>query len=143
MTLPDTFWQKVSIRFGEAGCWRWGNAKTVTGYGQFWLGNKLWLTHRLVYTAMRGEIPPGLTIDHVCQQKDCVNPEHMELVTRGENSVRGGGLAVANERQRQKTHCKHGHEFTPENTKRWGTRRQCRTCHRALKQRLRQEAKYG
>lgn len=89
--------------------------------------------HRVVYEALVGPIPDGMVIDHLCRQPSCVNPAHLEPVTRRENVLRGLTLPAANAR---KTHCKHGHEFTPENTYLFPTgTRGCRTCARAAKQR--------
>lgn len=65
--------------------------------------------HREMYIALVGEIPEGLVLDHLCRNRSCINPDHLEPVTDGENIRRGisaNGL---------KTHCKHGHEFTPDN----------------------------
>lgn len=66
-----------------------------------------------------------MTLDHLCRNRLCVNPEHLEVVSRGENVLRGVGVTAENKR---KTHCAHGHEFTTENTYRYGNKRHCRTC---------------
>lgn len=83
--------------------------------------------HRFSYIIHKGEIPPKLVIDHLCRNTLCVNPDHLEAVTHKENLLRGIGPTSINAK---KTHCIHGHEYTPQNTdyKPNGTRR-CKTCH--------------
>lgn len=104
------------------------------GYGRISIGDQSWRVHRAMWELVNGPIPDGLTIDHLCRVKSCVNTEHMELVTGSENSKRmwvaNGGRPRPGE---SATHCKHGHEFTPENTRiRPGNgRRACRACERA------------
>lgn len=94
-------------------CW---NSKTVSanGYGTvFWLNGGHMLPHRAAYILAVGEIPAGHEIDHLCRNRRCCNPLHLEAVTRGENLRRGDTFAARKSRQ---THCKRGHRFTPENT---------------------------
>jgi hypothetical protein len=116
------------------GCWRFTGAHNREGYGMVNEGGKsgrMKLVHRVVYEAMVGPIPEGHVLDHVyerCQFRDCCNPEHCEPVTNEENARRmwaaGRGVGdtraairVRVARQRALTHCKRGHEFTPENTR--------------------------
>jgi hypothetical protein len=135
----ERFWRFVEKL--DNGCWAWKGAKSSSGYGKFWSGTREMVAHRFGYELLVGEIPPGLDLDHLCRVRDCVNPDHLEPVTRQENLRRGnvGGYrdspASAPSLNRAKTHCKYGHEFTPENTyvnttKRGTEHRQCRTCHR-------------
>lgn len=126
------FWGKVD----KAGaCWEWTGTKSPNGYGTFKIRNTDPLyAHRISYEAIVGPIPDGLHIDHLCRNRGCVNPAHMEPVTSKVNNLRGESIAAKNAR---KTHCHRGHEFTPENT--WlrvgkrGPCRECRTCARAAK----------
>ena len=85
----------------ETGCWEWQISKTPNGYASINIDGKNTMAHRVSYEAFVGPIPNGLTIDHLCRVRHCLNPEHMEPVTRGENSRRAGGLQVAWERRRK------------------------------------------
>lgn len=119
----ERFWAKVDV--GD--CWLWTGIHS-RGYGRFsWDGHNYahrWIWHRLV-----GELPEGMTIDHLCKVRSCVNPDHMEPVPLLENLRRGVAPPRLNA---LKTQCKHGHEFSPENTY-WyadGRKRSCRVCAR-------------
>lgn len=85
------------------------------------------LAHRYAWITLVGEIPAGLHIDHLCRNKVCVNPDHLEPVTPRVNVLRGYSMVAANARA---THCTHGHEFTPENTRLKHGDRICRQCRR-------------
>jgi hypothetical protein len=82
----DRFWSKVEIH-GE--CWVWVGALNDDGYGVIWDGNRLVYAHRLMYRWTLGEPPEGLTLDHLCRVRACVNPIHLEAVTNRENIRRG------------------------------------------------------
>jgi hypothetical protein len=112
------------------GCWNWTGHVDAAGYGH--TGGKAGLAHRALYECFAGPIPDGLTIDHLCRNRRCVNPGHLEAVSMRENVLRGDTLAA---RKAQQTHCVHDHEFTAENTyvKPNGTR-DCRACKRARDQ---------
>jgi hypothetical protein len=106
-------------------CWLWDASRNGKGYGTTWRKPKY--AHRLVYEALVGPIPEGLTIDHLCNNPGCVNPEHMEPVTALENYRRGPWSSP------NRTHCPRGHEYDEANTKRIPSRpnaRYCRECHR-------------
>lgn len=117
------FFEKVNK---TGGCWFWLELKNQSGYGLFTLNQKNILAHRFSYSLVNGPIPAGLTIDHLCRVRHCVNPSHLEAVTHLVNTLRGDGFGARNAR---KTHCVRGHEFSNENT--YVTpqgRRHCRTC---------------
>lgn len=123
------FWARV--RVDESGCWIYTGALMPTGYGH---SSRNGYAHREAYEAVNGQIAPGLTIDHLCRVRKCVNPAHLEAVTQRENTLRSP-IAVAAINAR-KTHCKRGHEFTPENTytPRSGARI-CRACRKDYQRR--------
>lgn len=136
------FWSRVNKTPG--GCWEWLGSLSRDGYGVLWLKQAKqvgFAAHRIGWTLSRGPIPVGATVDHLCRNPKCVNPDHLEITTNKENILRGASPTAINAK---KTHCKHGHEFTPENTRFWQHEkhlsRQCRTCgierNRARRQRL-------
>lgn len=81
----------------ETGCWEWSLAISDTGYGAAWNGDKLEPAHRMVYRTIKGEIPEGHDLDHLCRNRKCVNPDHLEPVTRQENAHRGQGTKLSKE----------------------------------------------
>lgn len=105
-------------------CWLWTSNKRG-GYGLFKIGTRQASAHRWFYEQIVAPIALGLTIDHLCRVRNCVNPDHLEPVSNKENSLRGVGACAQNAR---KTHCKRGHEFTSENTYIRNNQRTCRTC---------------
>lgn len=107
-------------------CWNWAGS-TNKGYSRFNNGNKTVDGHRWSYERFRGSIPEGLQVDHLCRNRKCVNPYHMELVTSRENTLRGENQAAKRAAQ---THCLRGHEFTPANTSMTKhNQRRCLACH--------------
>ena len=120
--------EKVRSVVGDPeSCWLWPKYLKPNGYGFLRVAGKNKYVHRISYEMFVGPIPEDMTIDHLCKVRHCVNPAHMEVVTRGENALRGDSPMAKNAR---KTHCKHGHEFTPENTILVKLGRQCRSCSR-------------
>ena len=107
-------------------CWTWKAAKQPNGYGRFHDGDRVWPAHRWMFVRCGRVIIPGQELDHLCRNRACVNPFHLESVSRRENVMRGENFMAQKAKQ---THCIHGHEYTPENTYR-GVRgtRQCREC---------------
>lgn len=127
--VQDRFWSKVDKR-GPDECWLWTGSLNTPGYAALGVEGKTYNSaHRLAYEWLVGPIPEGMHLDHLCRNRSCVNPAHLEPVTCRENILRGTNPPAQQARQ---THCKRGHEFTPENTYRAPSdnRRHCRTCQR-------------
>lgn len=113
-------------------CWEWDVPHPKSGYGTIWDSDlqKNVLAHRWAYTHMVGPIAPDKEIDHLCRNRRCVNPAHLEPVTGRENTRRGFWGT--------RTECSHGHPFTPENTGRNKKgQRFCRSCKRISDRRSR------
>lgn len=144
MTLRDRFWAKVNLT-GE--CWLWTGAVTTQGYGQIWDGaiTGRHQVHRLSYQWVKGSIPVGLDLDHLCHNADlscpggpqcvhrrCVNPEHLEPATRKRNCERGRTGAYLKARQQ----CPQGHPYDDSNTLHLPRgRRGCRACMKGISKR--------
>lgn len=117
------FWSRVDK---TEGCWNWTGCIASRGYGDYEVRGQRFLAHRIAYTAIAGEIPSGLVIDHLCRNRRCVNPAHMEPVTNKENILRGVSPTSINAR---KVFCPQGHLLSTEtkcNGGHW--QRFCRPC---------------
>lgn len=138
-SVEDRLWARVD-RQDPQGCWLWTGYRSG-GYGMMMRDGKQVGAHRVAYELLVGPIPVGLQVDHLCRVRHCVNPAHLEPVTREENIRRGILAERRGAHERAKTHCKQGHEFTPEsivNRSRGG--RDCKVCHRLREERKRRAA---
>ena len=132
-TREERFWARVDRSGGPGACWPFSGDK-IRGYGRYTTsGHRTVVAHRYAFELTRGPIPAGLDLDHLCRNKACCNPAHLEPVTRTENQrreKRDGAMAA--------THCRFGHPYTPENLyrDRHGARH-CRACLRARGERRR------
>jgi len=127
---------KVSVDTNHVGCWTF-QGYTKRGYGYIMHERKNWLAHRLVYTALVGAIPEGLTLEHTCMNRACVNPKHLVPMTLTDNQRQSPNSNIS------KTHCKRGHKFTPDNTVKVPGGRGCRTCRSDTQRQWRQSLKAG
>lgn len=147
MTTEDRFWTKVEK---TGGCWNWIAGTNHYGYGSYRTnresGSFAAQAHRYAYETLVGPIPDGLTLDHLCRNPRCVNPDHLEPVTRGENVLRGNAPSALHARGERcggcsscrnaaKTHCKRGHELQGDNL--YVAKNGMRSCRRCATLRMR------
>jgi len=118
--VPEKFRHQVVA--AEGGCWHWVGALQPNGYGRVKVGGRALMAHRAVYEAVCGPIPDGLQLDHLCRNRGCVNPAHLEPVTQLENTLRGNSAGAI---CRRTGRCLKGHEKKPG--------RECVTCWRERK----------
>ena len=112
-------------------CWNARGKIDSGGYGRIYMNGQIFATHRVAYILFKGRIPNNLEIDHLCRNRMCINPEHLEAVTSRVNTLRGVSIQAQNAR---KTHCKNGHPFIDGNlviSKLKKGKRGCLTCSRA------------
>jgi hypothetical protein len=127
-TPEERFWAKVHK---TEGCWVW-TAPTNGGYGHIAIDGRCRMAHRVAYEWSVGPIPAGLVIDHLCRNRACVNPAHMEVVTHQVNILQGTGASASAARR---THCPQGHLL--DGRKSVGSR-YCKTCNRERERRKRE-----
>lgn len=128
-TPEQRFWLKVDT---SGDCWLWAGTLRPDGYGRFGVDGQDYYAHRWAYQLLIGPIPEGLTLDHLCRVRHCVNPEHLEPVTNAENVRRGEGITA---RQSRQDRCLRGHLYAQHGAvtkKGW---RQCRACQRLWQRR--------
>lgn len=117
----ERFWDKIEVQPNN--CWYYEGHIKGSGYRGFWYKCKEVLAHRFAYEVNKGKIPKGLTIDHLCKNRNCVNPNHLEAVTMKENLLRGNTFQAKNSK---KTHCPNGHIYSGKNK---NGSRICHECH--------------
>ena len=115
----------------DSGCWEWTHYLEKSGYAKLWVDRRAVMAHRFSYEYHVGPIPDGLQIDHLCRNRACVNPEHLEPVTPSENVRRGTNAEAAAARGARTTHCPKGHLYDDENTYVTSAGRACWACKRA------------
>lgn len=133
-SIDERFWSKVTGG-GVETCWEWVAYRDQNGYGRFGVGGRsggMDMAHRVSWRLLRGDIPAGLQLDHLCFNRACVNPWHLDPCTNEVNSRRSTAAQVNAARQLAITSCPQGHAYDEQNTrvKRNGSRA-CRACARA------------
>lgn len=127
MPYAETFWLKVEK---TSTCWLWAASLSYKGYGQFHAvvdGRRRSVpAHRVSFVLAGGTLSQGMVLDHICRNRQCVNPDHLREITAAQNVLIGIGITAVNAR---KTACVNGHPYTEENTLRDGRgHRRCRAC---------------
>ena len=126
-SVGPRFWAKVDT---SGTCWTWTGGINHQGYGKFWLEGHTLQAHRVAYLLRWGAVPEDLTLDHLCRNRPCVRPSHLEPVTIQENLLRSPL------RPEKRTHCPNGHSYNLANT--YISARGDRFCRRCHRDRMRQ-----
>ena len=121
----------------NTGCWLWTGYVDRKGYGTIGIGSRVedkhgrctYRAHRIAYQLLVGQIPEGLVLDHICRERSCINPRHLQVATHRENLFAHGSIAPS-KKNKEKTHCPHGHSYVNPIVVKSGAR-VCRTCHNA------------
>jgi hypothetical protein len=125
-TPEQRFFDKIKYFEDDVACWVWKGAANKRGYGNFFIRKGVFaLAHRWSWEFLRGEIPAGLKLDHLCRTPRCVNPWHLDPVTQSVNLHRGDTIPARN---RQKTHCKYGHSLVDADIRPGTGWRECVIC---------------
>lgn len=126
-SLEERLWPRVD-KSGE--CWVWTGhrvGRSDQHYGSIKVNGRQRRVHRVAYELLVGPIPDGMELDHLCRNHRCVNPAHLQPVSRRENIMRGVGVGAVHAK---KTHCPAGHGYTEKNTRVYRGHRYCRECDR-------------
>lgn len=129
MRVPERLWSRIEM---ADGCWMWTGSRTRNGYGKVDIGRSSQVAHRAVYTAVVGTIPLGMQLDHLCRNRRCVNPSHLEPVTPRTNKIRAGG-----------ERCPNGHEYASRGYVSTSGERVCRACRTSRVRRYRSKLAGG
>ncbi len=129
-TAQERFWEKVSKQ--DNGCWEWLGAHCSNGYGTFYYynGHQV-LAHRFAFELTKGEIPPKMELDHLCRNRGCVNPWHLEVVSHRDNCLVGVSPAIL---RHHAGRCQRGHSLVDAYRNKTGRVTNCRTCRREMRQ---------